>query len=118
MDVYVYQAALLCGRCAESSEFRCGLIAAGKNRRDGFRPLAYGPYSNGGDEADTPQHCDQCKVFLENPLTEDGMRYVNTQAIPYMDEAELPWSEIADRAEVAGKGALAEWIRFYFMPGV
>src|SRR3954469_15157799 len=35
-----------------------------------------GPYENGGGEADTPQHCDQCMAFLENPLTEDGCAYV------------------------------------------
>jgi hypothetical protein len=39
--------------------------------------LPKGPYSNGGGEADTPQHCDGCGVFIENPLTGDGCRYVN-----------------------------------------
>ena len=39
--------------------------------------LPKGPYTNGGGEADTPQHCDGCGVFLENPLTGDGVRYVN-----------------------------------------
>lgn len=35
-----------------------------------------GPYPEGGGEADTPQHCDSCHEFLENPLTSDGMAYV------------------------------------------
>jgi hypothetical protein len=35
-----------------------------------------GPYAAGGGEADTPQHCDGCKCFLENPLTGDGYEYV------------------------------------------
>ena len=35
-----------------------------------------GPYANGGGEADTPQHCDECQLFLENPLTSDGVAYV------------------------------------------
>ena len=35
--------------------------------------LPKGPYSNGGGEADTPQHCDGCGAFLENPLTGDGV---------------------------------------------
>lgn len=38
-----------------------------------------GPYENGGGEADSPQHCDQCCVFLENPLTYDGYNYVLEQ---------------------------------------
>lgn len=35
-------------------------------------------YTNGGGEADFPQHCDNrdCQAFLENPLTEDGLEYV------------------------------------------
>jgi len=28
-----------------------------------------GPYPDGGGEADAPQHCGGCGVFLENPLT-------------------------------------------------
>ena len=32
--------------------------------------------ANGGGESDTPQHCDDCDVFLENPLTDDGNEYV------------------------------------------
>lgn len=28
--------------------------------------------NDGGGEADMPQHCDGCGVFLENPLTSDG----------------------------------------------
>ena len=35
-----------------------------------------GPFCDGGGEADCPQHCDECGVFLENPLTPDGVRYV------------------------------------------
>jgi hypothetical protein len=36
-----------------------------------------GPYSNGGGEADCPRHCDVCGIFLENPLTGEGIRYVS-----------------------------------------
>jgi len=35
-----------------------------------------GPYEYGGGEADYPQHCDGCGLFLENSLTEDGVYYV------------------------------------------
>jgi hypothetical protein len=39
--------------------------------------LPKGPCPSGGGEADTPQHCDGCGAFLENPLTGDGLRYIN-----------------------------------------
>jgi hypothetical protein len=117
MNVYVYQAALICDRCAEAGEFRARLIAAGKTAEMDSDHWPHGPYSNGGGEADTPQHCDHCGEFLRNPLTPDGVLYVNTLCIPYMDETELAWSEIADRAEADGKAALAEWIRYYFAWG-
>ena len=33
-------------------------------------------YSDGGGEADYPQHCCICDEPLENPLTDDGVEYV------------------------------------------
>ena len=36
-----------------------------------------GPYANGGGESDAPEHCDTCGLFLENPLTSDGLEGVN-----------------------------------------
>jgi len=33
-----------------------------------------GPFENG--EAGYPDHCDSCGIFLENPLTNDGVEYV------------------------------------------
>jgi hypothetical protein len=35
-----------------------------------------GPYPNGGGESDAPEHCDDCGVFLENSLTDEGRDYV------------------------------------------
>jgi len=35
-----------------------------------------GPIDSGGGEADSPQHCGHCGVFLDNPLTGDGDEYV------------------------------------------
>ena len=37
-----------------------------------------GPYYDGGGEADSPNHCGNCSVHLENPLTTDGEEYVKT----------------------------------------
>ena len=86
IDAYVYQAALLCRDCAVATmnEFElhnmfcgstCGLAAWPHSWQESdYYPQ--GPYANGGGEADSPQHCDACGVFLENPLTPDGTRYV------------------------------------------
>jgi hypothetical protein len=81
VDAYVYQAALLCGKCG--SKVRKELARRGNAPLDPKDEHTYdsddfpkGPYSKGGGEADTPQHCDSCGVFLENPLTRDGYQYV------------------------------------------
>jgi hypothetical protein len=81
MDVFIFQAALLCTDCGEaykSGNFPPAIVAdailAGEEYSSDQWPA--GPYSNGGGEADTPQHCDHCQVFLDNPLTGDGETYV------------------------------------------
>lgn len=96
MDVYLYKAALWCGPCiikalvaerkatsgaidmlpAEALEqiiTTNGFTSEGDYDSD---DLPKGPYADGGGEADTPQHCDGCGRFLENPLTGDGLIYV------------------------------------------
>lgn len=81
MKAYMYCAAMYCGPCGEN--LRAQLDAAGKRPADPNAESTYdsddypkGPYSAGGGEADTPQHCDACGVHLENPLTPDGVAYV------------------------------------------
>ena len=92
MEAYIYQAALLCADCAviTMDEFELFNMLGGSSspfRRP--KPWtdsdAYpqGPYSAGGGEADSPQHCDACGVFLENTLTGDGSRYVNERLIEH-----------------------------------
>lgn len=85
MNVYVYQASLLCDFCGEGT--RKTLTEKGKAPSEPDKEITYdsdsfpkGPYMDGGGVADTPQHCDSCGIFLENPLTIDGEEYV-TQAI-------------------------------------
>ena len=78
---YTYRAALYCSDCAESiksqleGEAGCdrALMETGI---DDSELYPQGPYSNGGGEADCPQHCDSCWEFLENTLTDDGLEYV------------------------------------------
>jgi len=80
-DVYIYQAALLCEDCGD--KVRQDLTAQGQAPADPDDEYGYdsdefpkGPYPDGGGEADSPQHCDHCHEFLENPLTDEGYRAV------------------------------------------
>ena len=81
MEAYIYQAALLCEDCGKTT--RRSIIEADKAPESPEDETTYdsdefpkGPYTEGGGEADCPQHCDQCGEFLENPLTADGYKYV------------------------------------------
>ena len=74
MDAYIYNAALLCEECA--SEVRCEIPVPSYDQPWDSDDYPHGPHSNGGGEADYPQHCDSCQLFLENPLTSDGEAYV------------------------------------------
>lgn len=99
MEAYVYQAALLCGPCGERVRALLAKTAPADAREEStYDSDEYpkGPYPDGGGESDTPDYCDRCRCFLENPLTDEGYRYVN-QVI-----AENPDSECAK-----------EWAAFY-----
>ena len=78
MNAYVYRAALYCEDCG----VKIALDLRGDEPRDHAFELTdsatwpQGPYPNGAGEADTPQDCGTCGVFLENPLTVDGAVYV------------------------------------------
>ena len=74
MRVYVYQAALYCEACGE--DIRARLVCSGAEPADDSDSWPCGPYDHGGGESDSPQHCDACGLFLENPLTADGAAYV------------------------------------------
>lgn len=81
MNTYIYQAALFCETCEKAI---CReLDASGNAPSDPSDEYSYdsdvypkGPYPDGGGEADSPNHCADCGVFLENPLTEEGYNYV------------------------------------------
>lgn len=121
MRVFVFQAALYCQHCGQ--DHRDGLpIPPGADlaNESTFDSGQYpkGPYADGGGEADTPQHCDDCGTFLENTLTPDGFKYVQEAAEEFKTEgADESWAEIAAKAEAAGKPAVATWIRFYLAWG-
>ena len=72
MDAYIYRAAMLCGKCAK-------LRMSDLEAHPDSDHYPQGPYADGGGESDSPQHCDDCGLFLENPLTCDGIDYVREQ---------------------------------------
>jgi hypothetical protein len=96
MDAYVFQVGMLCADCAQT---RIIGVEAMPVKPAGYpsdsKAYPQGPYPEGGGEADTPQHCDDCQKFLQNPLTDSGYAYV----------AELLST---------GRGSvLKEWAKFY-----
>lgn len=81
MNAYVYQAAMLCECCGRAARKR--LDAEGKRPADVDAEYTYdsdeypkGPYPDGGGEADSPQHCDACGLFLENDITGEGEAHI------------------------------------------
>lgn len=73
---YVHQGALICDGCAA---LITDLVTDPKQpfrMEDRPTEMPNGPYADGGGEADTPQHCEMCRVFLENPLTTNGYHYL------------------------------------------
>ena len=106
MDVYLYQAALLCEECGDTVRSTLGYQTCPICKFDPQDEETYdsdeypkGPYPDGGGESDTPQHCDHCGLFLENPLTSDGVAYVR-------EALELGYQD-GDAA------TLIEWRAFY-----
>lgn len=126
MKVYMYQAALLCEGCgkAQREHLDAAFAENGVEPVDADDESSYdsdrypkGPYGDGGGEADCPQHCDQCGVFLGNPLTPDGDTYVREAAAPFEVRPDMSWSEIAEEAAAQGNEVVAEWIEFYLQWG-
>lgn len=75
MNVFIYNGAMYCESCADKIKNEMpehehpGIWCSDSMRYPQEVP-------DGGGEADSPQHCDHCNVFLENPLTDQGMSYV------------------------------------------
>lgn len=108
MKAFVYRAALLCESCGNDTRAAIAAIPMPHKQRVPVDPndessydsddYPKGPYDNGGGEADSPQHCDQCGVFLCNPLTEDGRNYV----LENLNQLTEPPKQTAK-----------EWVKFY-----
>lgn len=95
MDAYAYCGALYCESCALTIRENLRNLDPSEDSNE----YPQGPYPDGGGEADTPQHCDACVVFLGNPLANDGYDYIRSQ-IPVKradaSETELLWAEYYD----------------------
>lgn len=81
MNVYIKDGAMYCEDCAPKG--------------------ADGPHADGGGEGDCPNHCDDCGVFLENPLTIYGQGYTTDM---------IKDARAKGRTESV---ALTEWLPFY-----
>ena len=104
MDAYIYKAGLWCRLCVikalvaarkaapgaidmSPAEALQQIVSANGFTREsdyGSDDLPKGPYAQGGGEADTPQHCEGCRQFLGNPLTSDGMLWVEGAIRDYL----------------------------------
>lgn len=79
METFIYQADVHCPTCAQ--KIKDALDAAGKRPADpsdesSFDSDDYPKGPHDGEESDTPQHCGTCHVYLGQPLTKDGVTYV------------------------------------------
>jgi len=106
MDAYMYQADLYCDDCGKA--IREKLTREGKAPADPDNEHSYdsgkfpkGPYPDGGGEADSPCHCANCSIFLENPLTHEGCEYVADLIVEHFASGR------------GSKEVIEEWIGFY-----
>ena len=81
-NVYMYQAALYCVPCGQDLP-ACPNPDCDETDHDSDE-YRKGPFR--ADESDSPDHCDDCQGFLENPLTDYGLadlvEQLNTNGIP------------------------------------
>ena len=96
MDAYIYCVDLFCAECAEEIQSNLGGSYNDDGESDSY---PQGPYQDGGGESDTPQHCGSCGLFLENPLTTDGLNYV-LDSLEASDSESVAWTEWAPFYEV------------------
>ena len=102
MDAYIYQADIYCEDCIQG--IKASVLADPCLTYNDTPPQ--GPFPNGGGEADSPQHCSSCGVFLENPLTDDGWAYTQRRI-----------NHVSDVTGTAAGGAwpgdIQKWADFY-----
>ena len=114
MKTFIYQSDIYCESCGD--DLVKDMTAADTEDTGDSDDFPQGPYR--ASEADSPQHCAHCRIFLENPLTGDGYEYVR-KALDYTADIEDGDSEYTLSARLAAKlremnrPVLAEWAAFY-----
>lgn len=101
METFIYCADIYCADCAEKIKEGLRAFSPGSIHHKDSDSFPQGPYGDGGGEADCPQHCGGCSLFLENPLTGDGINYVREALLEHVE---------------SGRGApevLNEWRDYY-----
>lgn len=105
MNVFIFCAALFCEDCGIK-------VKVETPKPKGYLEDNYftwdsddypkGPFPDGGGKADCPQYCDNCEVFLENPLTDDGHTYVIDAVESFLTSDH--WGD---------HNVIREWFNFY-----
>jgi len=97
MDAYIYQSDLYCPTCANKR--RLELDADYPSSLQGIEydsdKYPQGPFPDGGGEADSFQYCAQCRVFLGNELTVDGIQY-EVEHLPDIEMLRMTSENITD----------------------
>lgn len=101
---YIYRGDVYCEICADA--IKAKLDAEGRTPANPKDEGSYdsddypkGPYFN--QESDAPEHCARCGLFLENPLTREGYRYLNQMIAE------------ADDTGAGNEEVIKEWKEFY-----
>ena len=94
MDIYIYASATYCPDCAKKimDDLKAkGQAPANPDDETTFDSDVYpkGPYPDGGGEADAFQHCADCRCFLGNSLTADGVKYSIQALAGYVENEEV-----------------------------
>jgi len=106
---YIYKADTYCEECGESIRRSLADVAP----EDTLDHVTYDSddYPKDADleheEADCPQHCAACSEFLNNPLTSEGYKYVQSAL------SDLPALTSTSQLVKANHAHLAKWANYY-----
>lgn len=106
---YIFQADVYCDECGEAIRRNLAEVAP----EDALDRHSHDSedYPKGAaveqDEADCPQHCADCGEFLNNPLTSEGYKYVQSAL------SDLPALTSLLKLKEANHPHLAEWAIYY-----
>ena len=110
--MFAYQADLYCDDCGDDiraeQEERVSNCPALKDDSD-----AYPQWAPDDSESDCPQHCAACGVFLENPLTDEGIGYVVGAVQEFISSRNPDNHYAATRGDAT---VIKQWVEYYDIP--